>query len=40
MHIEKYKHYSKYYLRLVASKRMKSSNGREISGKELVLCQV
>ncbi len=37
MHIEKYRHYSKYYLRLVASKRMKTSNGREISGKELVL---
>ncbi len=37
MHIERYKHNSKYYLRLVASKRMTTRNGKSISGKELVL---
>ena len=37
MHIEKYKHNSKYYLRLVASKRMTTRNGKSISGKQLIL---
>ncbi len=37
MHIERYKHYDKYYLRLVSSKRMISKNGKPNSGKEVVL---
>ena len=37
MHIERFKHNSKYYLRLVASKRMTTRNGKSISGKRLVL---
>lgn len=37
MHIEKFKHYSKYYLRLVQSKRMVTKNGKSIPGKKLIL---
>lgn len=37
MHIEKYKHNSKYYLRLVSSVRTTSKNGKSFSGKKLVL---
>lgn len=37
MHIEKYTVYHRPYLRLVASKRRKTRNGKEISGKQLIL---
>ncbi len=37
MHIERYTVYNKPYLRLVASRRRITKNGKEISGKELVL---
>lgn len=37
MHIEKFKHNSKYYLRLVSSVRTTSKSGKSFSGKKLVL---
>lgn len=37
MHIEKYKSNSRVYLRLVAGKRMKDSQGRPVIGKRVVL---